>query len=105
MVYRDFTDDDGVQWQAWEARPLLVDRRLLKDRRVAARDTPERRTTSVPRFLAGSDLRRGWLVFRSALDRRRRSAIPEQWEELTDEGLRAVLRATSATGPTSRSIR
>jgi hypothetical protein len=104
MVYRDFTDDDGVKWQAWEARPLLVDRRLLRDRRALERDTPERRTTNVPRFLSGTDLRRGWLVFRSAPDRRRRSAIPEQWEELTDEGLRAVLRTTDATGPTRQSF-
>jgi hypothetical protein len=104
MVYRDFTDEEGVAWQAWEARPLVVDRRLLRDRRAVDRVTPERRTLDVPRFLPGADLRRGWLVFRSTFDRRRRSAIPEHWEELTDDGLRAVLRATDVTGPTRQSL-
>jgi hypothetical protein len=104
MAYRDFIDEDGVGWEVWEARPLLKDRRVLGDRRGTARGTPERRTLDVPTFGQARGSVRGWLVFRSATQRRRRSAIPDRWEELSDDGLRAALRNSPITAPRARYV-
>jgi hypothetical protein len=86
--------------EAWKAHPTLTERRHLRDRRAAVRDTPERRTMDVPLTLLAQD-RRGWLTFRSNSERRR-TPIPERWEELSDVGLRVLLNGARLGGPVRR---
>jgi hypothetical protein len=97
MVFREFTDQAGVAWEAWEAHPTLTERRLLRDRRAVVRDTPERRTMHVPRRSLARDPK-GWITFRSRSERRR-TPIPERWDELSDQGLRALLARARSNGP------
>ena len=63
MAYRDFTDELGIAWEAWEARPSLADRRVISDRRGVDRGTADRRVMNVPHFLEADVPLRGWLVF------------------------------------------
>jgi len=43
MAVRDYTDSDGVSWQVWEVIPQSVERRKLRERRIAPRDEHQRR--------------------------------------------------------------
>lgn len=104
MALREFTDSSGVAWQVWEVHPKLTERRLIAARRAATRATSERRLLDQPRFGPAQDLAHGWLAFRSSVERRRRSAIPESWENLSIDGLRALLGASSLTGPVRRLV-
>jgi hypothetical protein len=102
MTHREFTDQAGVAWEAWEAHPTLIERRCLRDRRKVARDTPERRTMNTPMSASLQDSR-GWLAFRSAFERRR-TPIPARWEELSDAGLRTVLNGSRLAGRIRRPV-
>jgi hypothetical protein len=97
MTYHAFTDHAGVTWEVWEAHPALTERRILRDRRAVVRDTPERRTMDVPLSTLARDPK-GWLAFRSVFERRR-TPIPERWEELSDQGLRVLLNGSRLSGP------
>ena len=104
MALREFTDSSGVAWQVWEVHPKLTERRLIAARRIATRVSSERRLLDHPRFGPEQSLAHGWLAFRSSVERRRRSAIPESWENLSNDGLQALLRASSLTGPVRRLV-
>jgi hypothetical protein len=91
MAYRTFRDAAGAEWQVWEVHPTLAERRVLRERRTAARGAPERRTRNEPRTGVRHDLRYGWLAFRSRAERRRRAPIPPGWESFADDELRTVL--------------
>lgn len=102
MALREFIDSSGVAWQVWEVHPKLTERRLIKAERGATRVSDERRLLDQPRFGPEQSLAHGWLAFRSSVERRRRSAIPESWEDLSSDGLQALLGASSLTGPVRR---
>ena len=104
MALREFIDTSGVAWQVWEVHPKLSERRLIATRRNVTRATAERRLLDVPRFGRAQALAHGWLAFKSSVERRRRSAIPEHWEALSSEGLRALLAASSFSGPVRRLV-
>ena len=103
MAYREFTDQAGVAWEAWEAHPTLTERRILRDRRAFRRDTPERRTMHVPRIALARDPK-GWIAFRSQFERRR-TPIPDRWEELSDQGLCVLLGGARLSGPVRRAVK
>ena len=113
MAHRSFTDEDGVVWAVWDVIPTSTERRLASrrldrtadqgrqiglgsaDRRRAA----ERRVGQTePRARVGLGLEKGWLVFESALERRRLAPIPEGWET-TPEPLLVTLRDQAAILP------
>ena len=80
----------GAQWEVWEVYPRLVERRLMRERRAARRGSDERRHVTVgratlPRILGG------WLAFQSAHERRRVVPVPDDWEQLGDRQLLALL--------------
>ena len=37
MAHREFVDDEGVDWQAWEVIPSTAERRTSGERGVSAR--------------------------------------------------------------------
>ncbi len=102
MALREFTDASGVTWQVWEVHPKLTERRQTTGERKAMRVSDERRLLDQPRFGPEQSLAHGWLAFRSSVERRRRSAIPESWESLSTQGLRVLLDASTLTGPVRR---
>jgi len=97
VAFRAFTDLAGVLWEVWEAHPMLIERRRMRDRRAHVRDTPERRTMNASLPALAQDPH-AWLAFRSARERRR-TPIPDHWEELTDAGLRVLLGGSRLSGP------
>lgn len=96
MAHREFTDADGVQWQAWEVIPSTAERRGRTERRFGARDQRERRVKQEPRAKMQEDLVHGWLVFESAREKRRLHPIPQGWFELPDDELAALARRADA---------
>lgn len=104
MTHRQLRDALGVMWDVWEVHPSLTERRLMQERRIKGRVTPERRRRAEPRALLPSSLRTGWLAFQSSNERRRRAPIPEGWESLDDGELRAVLEVAEVSGKRRRLI-
>ncbi len=102
MALREFTDASGVTWQVWEVHPKLTERRQTTGEREAIRVSDERRLLDQPRFGPEQSLAHGWLAFRSDVERRRRSAIPESWENLSVDGLQSLLNVSTLSGPVRR---
>lgn len=67
MAHREFRDAAGVRWEVWDVVPGAV--------------------TGTPLVAPREDLAEGWLVFRSATERRRLFQRPLGWERYNDEQL------------------
>ena len=100
---RSFTDVSGVHWDVWEAHPRLQERRSTEERRDADRAEPPRRIEERRKAPLSTETE-GWLVFHSALERRRQRPIPEGWEKLNDAELEALMRRARPSGPRSRML-
>ena len=101
---RHFTDVLGRMWVVWEVYPRLIERRLLRERRVARRDTTDRRHELVGRATLPRQILGGWLAFQNMHERRRLMPVPDSWEQLSDRELRTLLvRSTLSSRPRSRS--
>ena len=95
---RSFIDSAGVEWQVWEVVPrgMSID---APERRQAERRTPAiapRRPDlryRERRLGLASALNGGWLVFRSATDRRRLAPVPLRWTELSERDLERHCRS------------
>jgi hypothetical protein len=74
MAYREFTDEGGTAWRAWDTYPGSA-------------------ANVRPGFEAG------WLGFESDGEHRRLAPVPGGWEELPDEELRALLASAQPTRP------
>lgn len=78
MGYREFADDGGTSWRAWDTHPMAAS--TLR---------------SVSPEYAG-----GWLTFESSQERRRLAPIPPDWEFATREQMvEWCARATLARRP------
>jgi hypothetical protein len=84
MAHREFTDQQGVRWQAWEVIPTTAERRSAGERRFGVRDKRDRRTRQQVRVQMDAELVKGWLVFESAGEKRRLRPIPPDWTARTD---------------------
>lgn len=91
MIKRTFPDVSGLVWEVWEVYPRLVERRLLRERRALRRGSLERRHEPVGRKTQPLQIKGGWLAFQCQLERRRLLPVPDNWEELPDRELRALL--------------
>jgi len=92
MAYREFTDAHGVVWQAWEVIPSTAERRSTGERRFGARDRVDRRVRQETRVRRDHGMAQGWLVFESAIEKRRVHPIPDGWSSRSDEQLVALLK-------------
>jgi hypothetical protein len=90
MTFREFVDPDGRSWEAWEVRPIAIERRLNDDRRAVPRFAQDRRHAELQFALHGS-LREGWLTFQSGDDKRRISPIPSGWSAAPPDEIVAML--------------
>ena len=91
MHKRVFTDVAGNRWLVWEVYPRLVERRLMRERRALRRGSVERRHEPVGRPTQPRQILHGWLAFQSISERRRLMTVPDDWEDLDDRALRALL--------------
>lgn len=83
---REFRDDRGITWLVWDAHPTMAERR--RARVPIPPDYRERRLTRVTRVPVAAELAQGWLVFRTAGQRRRMAPIPSCWADAPDDQLR-----------------
>lgn len=104
MAHRDYTDSEGVTWQVWEVIPQSVERRKLRERRVADRDGFDRRTRHELRLrTAGADVD-GWLVFESVVEKKRLRPIPVLWHQASDVELESMCARADRAARTSRRL-
>jgi hypothetical protein len=82
MAHREFTDDTGREWEAWEVRSTTA-----SDRREA-----------IHRVALAPQLQSGWLAFRSGLERRRIVPIPSDWATMSEVELRKLLDQAQPVG-------
>ena len=66
MAHREYVDSHGLRWQAWEVIPMSSERRKLRERRFAPRDSNDRRKRHEARLRPSDGESDGWLVFDSS---------------------------------------
>ena len=79
MAHREYLDSQGIGWQVWEVIPQSVERRKLRERRVAPRDGNDRRKRHEARLRLADGGSGGWLVFESRDQKKRLRPIPAAW--------------------------
>ena len=88
MSYRTFMDSRGTEWQAWDVVPRLEERRISPRRSAVThlagtdrRMRTERRLIHSQRSVLTPSLIGGWLCFEAAVEKRRLSPIPSDWQD------------------------
>jgi hypothetical protein len=76
MAVRDFVDGEGVRWKVWPVVPEALQPK-----------------TQAEDYLG--EYEAGWLCFESASQRRRLPEYPENWEQLSEAELRALLHVAA----------
>lgn len=104
MPLRSFKDTSGVHWDVWEAHPRLQERRATDERRTDTRADESPRRVAERRTLPDYSQGEGWLVFHSALERRRQRPIPPGWDKLNVVELERLMLRARPSGPRSRSL-
>lgn len=105
MAHRDYIDSEGVAWQVWEVIPQSVERRRLRERRVAPRDDNARRRRHEIRLRTSDGEADGWLVFECLHVKKRMRPIPPGWHLASSVELEAMcVRADRASRPSRRLI-
>ncbi len=97
---RDFQDDSGRLWTAWDVIPSWGERRrgerrtrtLAQPSGAMERRRAERRRHRGIRIGLPDNLASGWLAFTSGVERRRLVPIPQAWDALPDDALRTLWR-------------
>lgn len=82
MAHRQFQDEIGRRWEAWDVHPSTVEVRL------------HAQTSRQATFPLPPELRSGWLAFQCDDESRRLAPIPHDWDRMTD--LELVQLAASA---------
>jgi hypothetical protein len=104
MAVRDYTDSDGVSWQVWEVIPQSVERRKLRERRVADRDALDRRKRHEVRLRPAEGDVDGWLVFESIDVKKRLRPIPKGWHLASEVELESMCARAERAARTSRRL-
>ena len=105
MAHREYLDSHGLKWQVWEVIPMSSERRKLRERRFAPRDSNDRRKRHEARLRLSDGESDGWLVFESVDGKRRLRPIPKEWHRASVEELESMCaRAERASRPSRRLI-
>jgi hypothetical protein len=97
MAHREFQDQGGRSWQAWDVHPATAAAWLNAAHQAVAVDRGEGTPHHFPIFAVSEDLRAGWLAFQSGGECRRLAPIPANWAVLSDESLITLLNAAHRT--------
>ena len=100
MSLREFRDEHGVEWRAWDVRPQTVERRVSPTPPSGVPIAPEadRRKRHDPtevRLRMRPGWEGGWLSFESVAEKRRLVPVPENWEDAPLEQMRKWLAAAT----------
>ena len=104
MDKKTFVDVLGAEWEVWEVYPRLVERRLLRERRAEGRGSKERRHVPAGRPTLPRQILGGWLAFQSKHERRRVLPVPDDWEDLDDRELQALLSRSQLSSRPRRPV-
>ena|SRR6185369_6814239 len=100
-MYRQFTDERGSTWEAWEVHPASIERRLRPDRRAVPRPGAERRQRHEVRPIIPLGMEDGWLAFHGSLARLRLAPIPPGWMHLSEDELGSLIQRAEPVLPTN----
>jgi hypothetical protein len=95
MAHRQFQDETGRRWEAWDVHPSTVELRLNAERLQAATASPSGELRRHATFPLPPELRAGWLAFQCGEEARRLAPIPADWYRLTDLELVRLAGAAS----------
>ena len=105
MAHRSYVDSDGRAWDVWEVIPRSVERRTLRQRRVAPRDAMDRRQRHEVRLHSSNGFADGWLVFEASGEKKRLRPIPLEWQRASATELESMCaRAERASRPSQRLV-
>lgn len=112
MAYRIFRDSRGTEWQTWDVVPRLVERRVAA-RRAPSMHSPsvdrrmqmDRRIINSQRSVLTSSLTSGWLCFEAAVEKRRLSPIPDDWQHCPTERLEGYCAQATPARRVTREMR
>lgn len=105
MAHREYVDSEGVAWQVWEVIPQSVERRKLRERRIAPRDVHDRRQRHEARLRLSDGEVDGWLVFECHDQKKRLRPIPMEWHRASVTELESICaRAERASRPSRRLV-
>jgi len=108
MSHREFLDEDGRSWEVWDVRPSIVESSTTSEDagEDAGEDAAERagkgageladlerQVRHLLRLNLPTELRGGWLAFRSSEESRRLAPIPQRWVAMDDQDLALLVRA------------
>ena len=102
MAHREYVDSEGVAWQVWEVIPQSVERRKLRERRIAPRDTDDRRKRHEARLRLSDGESDGWLVFESSDQKKRLRPIPKDWHLASTTELESLCARAERAARSSR---
>ena len=90
MAHRQFKDQEGRLWEAWDVHPMSVARKLRAERaEQSGREVVDDEGT----FALPNALRDGWLAFQTAGETRRLAPIPSNWDQRSDRALAELARS------------
>lgn len=95
MAKREFRDNRGITWMVWEVHPTMAERR--KTSVPIPPDYKERRLNHQVRVPMDQQFAGGWLVFRTAGERRRLVPIPNEWSDGSEDQLRTWCNEAAPT--------
>ena len=104
MAHREYLDSRGVSWQVWEVIPQSVERRKLRERRIAPRDAHDRRMRHEVRLRPADGDTDGWLVFESRDQKKRLRPIPTAWHGASLAELELMCARADAASRLSRRL-
>lgn len=105
MAHREYVDSQGAAWQVWEVIPQSVERRKLRERRIAPRDAHDRRQRHEARLRLSDGEIDGWLVFECHDQKKRLRPIPTDWHRASVTELESICaRAERASRPSRRLV-
>ena len=104
MAVREYTDSEGISWQVWEVIPQSVERRKLRERRVADRDEHDRRKRHEVRLRSVEGDVDGWLVFESFDVKKRLRPIPKGWHLASSVELESMCARAERAARRSRRL-
>ena len=88
MSHREFRDEAGRAWEVWDVHPSGLEAPQVID---GVSFLAHVRTVS--RMNLPTEMRDGWLAFRSGIESRRLAPIPTSWVALADQDLALLVRA------------
>ncbi len=104
MSHREFLDEEGRSWEVWDVRPSTVESPVTTTEGAGELADLERQVRRLVRLNLPTDLREGWLAFRSSDESRRLAPIPQRWAAMDDQDLALLVRAAMPiVRPTPRS--